>query len=424
MNGVLDRIWSRYLSPRSIRSFLVEPLFANSVYILMANVLSAGFGLLFWIVAARNYAPEYVGLATALISIAGVILLVSRLGVDQSMTRYLPGGDRSSIYSTAVIVTTTLSLLFGVGYLLTAWFWSSDLQIGWGVGFAMILLILAWSVSLTSNMALVSIRKAKTSLVQTVVMGSRIIFLLIFTALGAIGIVGAFALSFVLSVVYGQIVLSKMGISIRGVDWQFIRNSMRFSSANWVGGLLDNLPTYLLPILVYNHLGAAQTAEYYMAFSFASIVFMFPRSFALQMYVEGCHGVPLKNVVVKSAWLSFAMVLPVVALLYLLSPWLLGLLGGEYAENGLTLLRLLAFSCILWIPYRIFYQVKMVQKDMKGMVLISVTYCVLIVGLSYAFMLLYGLNGIGYAWILASGIVSVIILLTVVRKPKGPPAAT
>lgn len=419
MAGKIDRFLSKYLSRRGAGSFLSEPSITNSLYILMANIFSAGFGLLFWVVAARNYAQEDVGLATALVSIAGVVLLVSRLGVDQSMTRFLPGGNRSSIYSTSVIVTTVLSIVFGVGYLLTAGLWSPGIQIGWGAAVVLLVLMASWSVALTSNMAFVAIREARVSFVQTLVMGTRVLVLFVTTAMGAVGIIGAYAASFVLAVIYGQIIFARLGIFVKEVDWQFIKDSMRFSSGNWVSGLLDNLPLYILPVLVFGYLGAAQTAEYYMAYSFASIVFMFPRAFATQMYVEGCHGTPLRDIVARFTSLSFLTVVPIIAALYLVAPWLLGLLGGAYAENGLSILRLLAFSSLFWIPYKIHYHVKMVQKDMRGLVLVSLFNCVLVLGLSFALMTLYGLDGIGYAWIIGYGVISLTIALLAVSRRRG-----
>ena len=55
-----------------------------------ANIMSAGCGFFFWIVAARLYALEQVGLATALISSLALVALFSTLGFDSSIIRFLP----------------------------------------------------------------------------------------------------------------------------------------------------------------------------------------------------------------------------------------------------------------------------------------------------------------------------------------------
>ena len=43
-----------------------DPLYRNSMYLMATSVVSAGFGFLFWILAAKLYPKEDVGIATAL----------------------------------------------------------------------------------------------------------------------------------------------------------------------------------------------------------------------------------------------------------------------------------------------------------------------------------------------------------------------
>lgn len=404
-------IWNEQVTARYER-LAKDPFYSNSFYVILANMLAAGCGLLFWILAAREYSKDDIGLATALISSSSIILLVSRMGIDQTMARFLPTGDRASIFSTTNIITTVLSLAVGLVYVLTANYWLPNIEMDWWVAFVFIVLIVAQGIATTSNQAFIAIRMAKISMVQNLVMGSRILLLFVFTALGSLGVISAFTLSFVLAVIFGQIVLTRLQIRLTKVDWQFLRMSMQFSVGNWISSLLTNLPIYLLPIMVLGALGAESTAEYYMAYSFASIVFMFPKSTATQMFVEGCHGEEMGKIVKRSMITSFAIVIPITAVVILLAPWLLDLLGKDYAENALDLLRLIAFSSIFLITYQIYYSVKLVQKDMKGLVLISLINSILIIGFSYYFMVNYGLSMMGYGWILGYGLCNVIILFT------------
>jgi len=58
-------------------------------------VLSTGSGFFFWIFAARLYAPEDVGLGSALISALisamGLLCMLSMLGFNIGLIRYIPG---------------------------------------------------------------------------------------------------------------------------------------------------------------------------------------------------------------------------------------------------------------------------------------------------------------------------------------------
>jgi len=58
----------RYLSCKAIAGMAGDGLYRTSFFMAFANIMSAGCGFFFWIIAARLYALEQVGLATALIS--------------------------------------------------------------------------------------------------------------------------------------------------------------------------------------------------------------------------------------------------------------------------------------------------------------------------------------------------------------------
>jgi O-antigen/teichoic acid export membrane protein len=60
--------------------YLKNPLFKNSLYILLTSTSSAGFGFIFWSLAAKYATAENVGVATALFSSMGLIILISRIG--------------------------------------------------------------------------------------------------------------------------------------------------------------------------------------------------------------------------------------------------------------------------------------------------------------------------------------------------------
>jgi O-antigen/teichoic acid export membrane protein len=86
----------------------------------LCNVFNAGCGFFFWIIAARFYSVEQVGLATALISSLGLVILFSRLGFDSSVIRFFSSEDRGKIISTSLIATTSACVLSGAIFILLA----------------------------------------------------------------------------------------------------------------------------------------------------------------------------------------------------------------------------------------------------------------------------------------------------------------
>ncbi|KCZ72191.1 Polysaccharide biosynthesis protein [Candidatus Methanoperedens nitroreducens] len=76
--------------PHVLKAILPDPLYRNSIAMILNSAFGAFFGLLFWIVAARTMSSKDIGLATAAISAAALIVGLSRLGLDAGLVKYLP----------------------------------------------------------------------------------------------------------------------------------------------------------------------------------------------------------------------------------------------------------------------------------------------------------------------------------------------
>jgi len=61
---------------------LKDPLYKNSIFLMLSSITGAGTGFVFWVIAARFYSAEDVGLASAVIAAMGLINLfwVSLIG--------------------------------------------------------------------------------------------------------------------------------------------------------------------------------------------------------------------------------------------------------------------------------------------------------------------------------------------------------
>ena len=115
-------------SPRSLSMsylwrlvhYFKDPLRKNSMFLIEANVLSALLGFLFWMVAARLYPTEAVGLATATISAARLLEALSSLGLGIGIIRFLPDekdkrGLINSCYTIAGLFSLMLAIIFIAG---------------------------------------------------------------------------------------------------------------------------------------------------------------------------------------------------------------------------------------------------------------------------------------------------------------------
>ncbi|MDD5420041.1 MAG: polysaccharide biosynthesis protein [Methanomicrobiaceae archaeon] len=365
--------------------------------------------------AARLYPSSDVGIATALISSMGMLILLSKLGFDQSIIRFFPHRDKSSVLGTAVTVTTLFSLLLGIGFIATVEIWSPELTIVREIALLYILFLIANSVTAFIGASFVALRRAELYFFQSLLFGSRLLLLVPLVALGAIGIFSALGLSFVIALAVSVFLLFRSGVGLTWIDRGFLKASVNYSAGNYVAGLFATAPGLILPVLVLNILGAEQTAYYYIAYALVTILFLIPTAFTTSLFVEGCNGEQLKKSVMKSLLGIYALLLPAVVVLFVFGETLLGLIGQDYVE-GLHLLRIFAVSSFFFSLAEVYISIKKVQDGIRSLILVSCVIFVLLLAFSYLFMGVFGLAGVGYAWVLTYALVGAGVISAMMRR--------
>ncbi len=69
---------------------LKDPLYRNAFLLILNSGLGGLLGFLFWLVVARYYTPEAIGISASLISIAGLLGFLVSLGFGIGLIRFLP----------------------------------------------------------------------------------------------------------------------------------------------------------------------------------------------------------------------------------------------------------------------------------------------------------------------------------------------
>ena len=114
---------------------------------------------------------------TALISSLSLVILVSRFGLGQSLIRFFPERDKGKVFGTSVIITTLFAVLFGVIFIAGIEVWAPGLHQLKQYVFPYLLFLAASSVTLLTGNAFIALRKTEYYLLQSLLMGSRIVFL-------------------------------------------------------------------------------------------------------------------------------------------------------------------------------------------------------------------------------------------------------
>lgn len=400
-----------------VRQHLEQPLIRNSFFIMASSFAAAGFGFFFWMIAARFYSQADVGIATALMSSMGLLILISRLGLDQSVIRFFPSRDKNRVLGTAVLVPTAIALGAGVFFIAAVDVLAPELTIVRTIAPLYLVILGAYSIVWVFEGALNALRKSEYYFALNLLYGTRILFLVPLVSLGAMGIFGAFGLSFILGLVLALFLLSRCSVRPAPcVDRPFLREAWQFSAGAYIAGILMSAPNMVIPIMVLHVLGAESTANYYITYAIVSILFMIPYAFTTSLFVEGSHGGEMKRSVLRTLASMFALLIPAIIVLSLFGEPILGLIGKDYVE-GMALLRVLALSALFVSICQTFISIAKVRNDVRSLVVLSGFVSIALLGLGYALMSRFGLIGMGYAWFItyAAGT----LLVGLILKAKG-----
>lgn len=387
------------LLSRFIKLFKTS-LYKNSLFIGASRVLSASIGLIFWQVATRYYDPGMVGTAIALISSLGLVVTFSRLGFDFSLIRFMPEKNKNAVFSTCLTMTTFSSVIFSIFYLTSVGLISPSIAFIQSYAPIFIVFALFNSVLLTTGNTFLSFKKGEYYLAQNVLDALRIPALIPLSVFGAMGIFLSSGISiFLCSLVAGFFIFSAVKLKYE-FSKDFLRETTRLSTTSYISDLLLEIPSLLLPLLILNLLGAEEVAKYYIAIAIGNIILLVPVSVSLSFFVEGSHGSNMKQEFFKALLLIYALLLPAVIFIYFFGGFILQSFGMVYAQST-DLLRVYAISSFLIVIHLMFISVLNVRLMVKRNIELSLLRFITLLGLSYFFIIKFGLIGIGYAWMIS-----------------------
>jgi len=272
------------------------------------------------------------------------------------------------------------------------------------------------SVISITGITFVAVRRAEFQFLQSLIVGSRVALLILLVNLGVLGIFCSVGLSMAVAMVIAFSVLYLLGIKLKlAIDINFIEKSFKFSLGNYLAGMFITAPNQIIPLIVLNVLGAEETAHYYIAFSIASLICMIPNAIGMSLFVEGSYGEALRRNTIRALAFAFLLLVPSVIFIYVYGAKILAIIGRDYL-SGLDLLKVMVLSSFFVTFCSTFLSIKRVQKDIRGLLNLSVLIFVLLIILSYVLLIAFGLVGVGYAWVISYGLGTIFVVVSARRE--------
>lgn len=405
---------------RKVRELVRDPLYRGSLLLLANTGVLAGFGFIFWTLAARVYPEATVGSFSAFTSGIGLASAIAGLGLPNMVTRHVssassPLGLMAVVLAaiTAIGGALSVTVLLGLGPHLPA---SLNLRQHGDTVLLFTALVVITALSGAIDAALIAVR-ATQALLWSNLAGAvaRIAGLLLLTSLRSSGLVIAYSvgLSLATGLTVGPLLVRLRGAIRLGDALALFREYMAGNVQNYLATVLGMLPSTVVVLEVIARLGAARTAPFATASLVDGFLAVIPSTTSQVLFAEASRkGVTLGGQLRKALRAIYGLLLPVAGIVVLGAPLIMRVFGASYAAQAGNCLRILALSSLL-TGGTYLVDSMLIARDRTGAYLfMNGANAALILGF-VEFMLRDGINGAAEGWALGQG-ASLLLGLTVV----------
>jgi O-antigen/teichoic acid export membrane protein len=391
----------------ALRHHWATPQHRNAAYLVANNVLGAATGILFWLLLARaaGLPARDLGVGFAVVALATTVAVLAKGGLDTAILRHVPGASRAdgaALLRFAALVGCAVAALVALGLAGVAATESYLPQVGpfgWVLVAAIAcLLVLAW----LQDAYFLAEGDARQSFRRNLVLSAGRLLLPVPLVLLAVPhpVAMAWGLALLASVAaavgFGRRLPERDGRLVPRRE--FLQSAMR----NVTGSAAEFLPGLLLAPIVLATQGPAAAGYFGMAWTAASLLFVASAALSRSALAEMVRSGQAGPAVRRAAIHHLVLVLPAAALLALLAPWVLGLFGPGFADQGAPALRILAASTLFVAPATLYLSVLRARERPVALVAFPAAMAIALVAAAPLLAGQAGLAGVAAAWMAAN----------------------
>jgi O-antigen/teichoic acid export membrane protein len=388
-------------------------LFRNSIALILARVSQSGLGFFAWLIAARLYTQSEVGLASGVVSAMMLCVQVALLGIGAAFIKLYPQyQDRPiDILHTALTVVSAMSLVWAGVFLLVASAAFHELSVvGSMVSYTALFLglTLFGALQVLLDHISIALRRGHQVLVRNTLIGLITVagvaaMPLVFNAKSSMAIIAAWVLANLAAVSIGIV---QLWLSVSHYRYQprvnhsVTRELFRIGIPNWALTITERAPAWLMPIAVTELLSPTDNAHWYAVWMMAWVILIIPISVGQNLFAEvSHHPSALQKTTRQSIRSSLTLGSAAMIGVMVMAPFVLSLLGRDYARAGTTPLRILSLS--LWpVTYiQIYYNACRARHRLGEATWVGLLNAVLSTVIPVAAGVAYGLTGMAAAWV-------------------------
>lgn len=409
----------------AVRQHLSMPLYKNGYALVTSSLLTSALGMVYWFLAARLFSAESIGLSSALLSAMTFIVNLAHLNLPNGLNRFVPIARKQTkllilgSYLVVSLIAGVTALIFVIGTPV----WSPALAFvssNFWLGILFIYGTIGWSIFVLQDSALTGLRKAVWVPIENLVfaVGKIILLLVLFSFFPNNGVFISWVIPVFLLIpiinwlIFRKILPAQPALKREPTEAISVNSIGRFIFVDYIASIVWMGTTNLLPLLVLQQLGAAANAWFYLTWNIAYSLYLVSRSMGMSFVTEGATNKhKLYELAFQTLKKSLLIVAPAALFIFFSANLILQFYGEDYAIQTTRLMRLFAIAAVPGTAINIYIGLLRVQRKMIQLVLILTTQGGLILGTSLLWIPKYGLNGIGFGWLLTHLALALFVLL-------------
>jgi O-antigen/teichoic acid export membrane protein len=406
-----------------LREHLSDPLYRTGYYLILGTGVTSLLGVGFWALAAHSYSARVVGLNAAAISAMTLVAEACTLGLSAVLVRYLPvaGGSTRRLVSRSYALTVSLALVFGLLAALSTGVWSPKLDFlgggGWLIGF--VLATAATTIFTLQDSVLTGLRAAKWIPLENSLYAVAKLLLLAVLASTLTGsgpfVAWTAPLAFAV-VIVNYLVFKRLIPSVSGEGSLDRGKLLSMATGNYAGKLFTLAGNLYMPILAANRVSAADAAYFFVPWMVSLAIELIALNVMTSLTVEAATDLDhLRELSRRALGQTMRLVIPVAALAAIVAPWALLIFGKEYADEGASLLRLLALGMVPNAIVTLGISVARIEHRGRVVVAVQGAHCIAVLALSALLLPSLGIDAVGYVWTASQTVLALVLCATLLR---------
>jgi O-antigen/teichoic acid export membrane protein len=419
----------------TVRSIVRSAAHRDGLALVLGSGLTSAVGLVYWVLAARLFPADVVGLNQAALSAVMLLGGVAHLNMTYALLRFVPVAGQAArrMVIGGYLAAGGIAALAGLAFASGARWWAPDLVAAIGQDRLTVFFVLAtpvWALFTVQDYVLTGIRRARVVPLENGVFAvlkvGLLLGALVATVTGAIAVSWMIATALLVLVVNVWLLARALPRFTRehvatggAVERITVRDLGGFVRADYAGAIFQQAAMFGMPVLVLGRLGPEANGAYGIVWQIAQALFVVSSGMNQSMVAHSAADAGSAEAVeaARRATIrrSLTLVLPGALVVAAGAPLILSVFGAGYAREGTAALVLTALAAV---PYAVTSAtVSAARVRRRGLVQFGVpaAAAVLVIGGSWLLLPVLGIVGAGLAWLVGQSLVALVIMLGTAR---------